>query len=43
MKKILGFPQLKFYARDDHYNFFMETYLGMNLESLMRKCGGKFS
>ena len=27
-----GFPQLKFYGRDDHYNFFMESYLGMNLE-----------
>ncbi|CAD8054365.1 unnamed protein product [Paramecium sonneborni] len=43
VKGLKGFPQLKFYGRDDHYNFFMESYLGMNLEQLMRKCNGKFS
>ncbi|CAK89147.1 unnamed protein product (macronuclear) [Paramecium tetraurelia] len=38
-----GFPQIKFYGRDENYNFFMETYLGLNLEQLLRKCGNRFS
>ncbi|CAD8078093.1 unnamed protein product [Paramecium primaurelia] len=38
-----GFPQIKFYGRDENYNFFMETYFGLNLEQLLRKCGNKFS
>jgi len=30
--KYLGFPEIAFYGRDEHYNYFMLTYLGLNLE-----------
>lgn len=43
MKDTIGFPSLKHYGRDDSYNFFMITYLGMNLETILKKIGGKFS
>lgn len=38
-----GFPEISFYGRDENYNYFMASYLGYNFESLIRKCGGKFS
>lgn len=38
-----GFPQIVFYGRDEHYNYFMQTYLGYNLEQLLKRCNYKFS
>ncbi|CAD8181110.1 unnamed protein product [Paramecium octaurelia] len=38
-----GFPQIVFYGRDEHYNYFMQTYLGQNLEHLFKKSNYKFS
>ena len=43
MKKVPGFPYLYSYGKDDHYNYFIMSFLGRNLENLNRKCGGKFS
>ncbi|CAD8181495.1 unnamed protein product [Paramecium octaurelia] len=37
LKGIPGFPQILHYGRDENYNFFMITYLGQNLEFLIRK------
>ncbi|CAK86492.1 unnamed protein product (macronuclear) [Paramecium tetraurelia] len=37
LKGIAGFPQILHYGRDENYNFFMITYLGQNLENLIRK------
>ncbi|CAD8085280.1 unnamed protein product [Paramecium primaurelia] len=37
LKGITGFPQILHYGRDENYNFFMITYLGQNLEYLIRK------
>ncbi|CAD8097773.1 unnamed protein product [Paramecium sonneborni] len=37
LKGIVGFPQILHYGRDENYNFFMITYLGQNLEYLIRK------
>ncbi|CAD8099131.1 unnamed protein product [Paramecium sonneborni] len=38
-----GFPQIVFYGRDEHYNYFMQTYLGQNLEHLLKRNNYKFS
>ncbi|CAD8126886.1 unnamed protein product [Paramecium sonneborni] len=38
-----GFPQIVFYGRDEYYNYFMQTYLGYNLEQLLKRCNYKFS
>ncbi|CAD8098517.1 unnamed protein product [Paramecium sonneborni] len=38
-----GFPQIVFYGRDEHYNYFMQTYLGQNLEHLLKRSNYKFS
>ncbi|EGR34056.1 protein kinase domain protein, partial [Ichthyophthirius multifiliis] len=38
-----GFPRLQFYSKEYDYNFIIMTYLGKNLDILLRKCGGVFS
>ncbi|CAK59297.1 unnamed protein product (macronuclear) [Paramecium tetraurelia] len=35
-----GFPQIQYYGRDENYNYCMITYLGHNLEYLLRKSKG---
>jgi casein kinase I family protein HRR25 len=43
MKLDKGFPKLLHYGKYNEYNFIIMTYLGKNLESLLKKCGGIFS
>ncbi|CAD8203340.1 unnamed protein product [Paramecium octaurelia] len=35
-----GFPQIQYYGRDENYNYCMITYLGHNLEYLLRRSKG---
>jgi serine/threonine protein kinase len=38
-----GFAKLMGYGKEDDFNFVAMTYLGRNLDSLLKKCGGKFT
>lgn len=43
LKNEIGFARIKGYGKETDYNFVAMTYLGRNMESLLKKCGGKFS
>lgn len=43
MKNETGFGRMFSYGKDEEYNYVVMTYLGRNLDSLLKKCGGKFS
>ena len=43
MKNEKGFARLVDYGKTDEFNFVVMTYLGRNIDSLVRKCNGKFS
>ena len=43
LKKETGFARLVSYGKEEGYNYVSMTYLGRNLDSLLKKCGGKFS
>ena len=43
VKNEKGFAKLVGYGKDDEYNYVAMSYLGRNLENLLKKCGGKFS
>ena len=38
-----GFAKLIGFGKDDDYNYVAMSYLGRNLENLLKKCGGKFT
>lgn len=38
-----GFPHLLFFTREDQFSYMVMTYLGQNLEKLLKYCGMKFS
>lgn len=38
-----GYARLIGYGKEDDYNYVAMTYLGRNLDNLLKKCGGKFS
>lgn len=42
VKNEKGFARLNGYGKEDDYNYVAMTYLGRNLDSLLRKCQGKF-
>ncbi len=43
MKHYSGFPRLITYGKSEEYNYIVMTLLGRNLDSLMKKCGHRFS
>ena len=43
MKNHRGFPKIISCGKNDHYNYIVMTLLGRNLDTLLKKCGGKFS
>jgi hypothetical protein len=43
MKNDKGFAKMQEYGKDDEYNYVVMSYLGRNIDSLLKKCGGKFS
>lgn len=43
VKNEKGFAKLVGYGKDDEYNYVAMTYLGRNLDNLLKKCGGKYS
>ena len=43
LKNEVGFARIKGYGKETDYNFAAMTYLGRNMESLLKKCGGKFT
>lgn len=43
MKNEKGYAKMQTYGKDDDYNYVVMSYLGRNTDSLLRKCGGRFS
>ncbi|KAL4429334.1 hypothetical protein ABPG74_002320 [Tetrahymena malaccensis] len=43
MKNDKGFAKMQTYGKDEEYNYVVMSYLGRNIDSLLKKCGGKFS
>ena len=43
MKDKAGFARLFGYGKEENFYYVAMTYLGRNLDNLLRKCGGKFS
>ena len=43
LKNEPGFARLISYGKEESYNYVSMTYLGRNIDSLLQKCGGKFS
>ena len=43
VKQDKGYARLLGYGKADDYNYIAMSYLGRNLDSLLKKCGGKFS
>jgi len=43
LKNEVGFARIKGYGKETDYIFAAMTYLGQNMESLLKKCGGKFT
>jgi len=43
LKNEIGFARIQGYGKNMDYNFVAMTYLGRNMESLLKKCGGKFT
>ena len=43
MKNSKAYPRIQGYGKEEDYNYIGMTYLGRNLDSLLRKCGGKFT
>lgn len=43
LKEEIGFARLLGYGKEDNYNYVAMSYLGRNLDSLLKKCGGKFT
>ena len=41
VKNEKGFARLVGYGKEDEYNYVAMSYLGRNLDSLLKKCGGK--
>ena len=43
VKNEKGFARLSGYGKEDDFNYVAMSYLGRNLDSLIKKCGGKFT
>lgn len=43
MKGEKGFAKMQSYGKDEEFNFVVMSYLGRNIDSLLKKCGGRFS
>lgn len=43
LKNEFGFARMITYGKDDDFNFVAMTNLGKNLESILKKCGHRFS
>jgi hypothetical protein len=43
MKNEKGFARMYSYGKDEEYNYVIMTYLGKNMDSLLKRVGGKFS
>ena len=43
MKAEKGFARMISYGKEQDYNFVVMSYLGRNMDSLLKKCGGKFT
>lgn len=43
MKNDKGFAKMQTYGKDEEYNYVVMSYLGRNIDSLLKKCGGRFS
>ena len=43
LRKKTGFPQIKYYGQERGFIYCIMNILGKNLESVVKKCGGKFS
>ncbi len=43
MKDEKGFAKMFQYGKDEEYNYVVMSYLGRNLDSLMRRCSGRFT
>lgn len=43
LKNDFGYPRMISYGKDEDYNYVVMTNLGKNLDSLIRKCGSRFT
>lgn len=43
LKEKPGFARLMGYGKEEDFNYIAMSYLGRNLDNLLKKCGGKFS
>ena len=43
MKNDKGFAKMQDYGKDDEYNYVVMSYLGRNIDSLLKKCKGIFT
>ena len=43
MRESKGFPRLIEHGIEENYDYLVITYLGRNLDTLLKKCCGKFT
>jgi hypothetical protein len=43
MKNERGYAKMQTYGKDEDFNYIVMSYLGRNIDSLFKKCGGNFS
>jgi casein kinase I family protein HRR25 len=43
MQNTPNFAKIYDYGKKDEYYYLVMTYLGQNIETLLKKCGGHFS
>lgn len=43
MKNEKGFAKMHSYGKDEEHNYVAMSYLGRNIDSLLKKCSGRFS